>query len=239
MSLSDGLDGDFRKALTNLVFPTKVPTYSGNEVAYNLSTELQNADEDPNNHENMIFFYTQESKTKGGSNSGNYWNREHVWPQSDSGGCWGTSEAGADMLHLRPTYAKTNSDRGNLKYGEVDGSYLTLNGYPYGKKGTYYEPTDEVKGDAARIIMYIWVAWHDYYVQKKGSMPSVTNTFESVEVMLKWHLNDHPSVQEINRNNYVETTQQENRNPFVDHPEYACKIWGNTNSATKSLCGLD
>ena len=231
-SLGDGLNGAFRVALTKLIKPGPVPTYGGDTGSYCLSKELQQADEDPNNSNNMIFFYTQESKTKGLANGDAYWNREHVWPQSLSGGHWGKTNAGADMLHLRPTYKDTNNSRGNLLYGEVEGSYLKYNGYDYGKKNsTYFEPTDQVKGDAARIIMYVWTAWN-------GDCPSsVTNVFQSVELMLRWHLQDLPSEQEAHRNNYVETTQQGNRNPFVDHPEYACKIWGDTNAQTKALCG--
>ncbi|MFA7032566.1 MAG: Ig-like domain-containing protein, partial [Bacilli bacterium] len=29
---------------------------------------------------------------------------------------------------------------------------------------------------------------------------------------------------------------QGNRNPFVDHPEYACKIWGDFNTTTQGIC---
>ena len=235
-SLSGGADGELRQKLTALIKPYEVPTYGGNGGGYRLTNELQNADEDPNNSSNMIFFYTQESKVKGKSDGAAYWNREHVWPQANSNGCWGQEDAGADMLHIRPTYEETNLARGNLKYGKVSGSYQTYNGYQYGKIGTYFEPTDQVKGDAARICMYVWVAWYDHY--GKNKIPALTNVFESIATMLEWHLQDTPSQQELNRNNYVQNSRQRNRNPFVDHPEYACRIWGNTNSTTKSLCGM-
>lgn len=225
--MSGGTNGDLRKALTSLVKPVQTVEYSAG-----LKTHLQKADEDPNNSANMIYFYTQDSVKKNAASS---WNREHTWPQSESNSCWGKTQAGSDMLHIRPTYNSTNSSRGSLHFGEVSGSYQTYNGKPYGKVGTYFEPIDSVKGDSARIIMYIWVAWQDYYGNK---MPGVTDIFQSVDVMLKWHLQDAPSTQEVKRNDYVQTTVQKNRNPFVDHPEYACKIWGNTNPTTKSLCGI-
>ncbi len=46
---------------------------------------------------------------------------------------------------------------------------------------------------------------------------------------------------ELNRNNVIEKDKdgQGNRNPFIDHPEYACKIWGATNSETKRICGMN
>ena len=64
----------------------------------------------------------------------------------------------------------------------------------------------------------------------------MTNEIKSIELALKWHL-QHPNTERDIRRNNIVYGNQGNRNPFVDHPEYACKIWGNTNSATKSLCG--
>jgi hypothetical protein len=42
--------------------------------------------------------------------------------------------------------------------------------------------------------------------------------------LLAWHLQDPVSPTEINRNNASYTVQ--NRNPFIDHPEYVVQIWG-------------
>ena len=71
--------------------------------------------------------------------------------------------------------------------------------------------------------------------------------------MLKWNLEYQPSNTtftgendiarraELNRNDVIQNDPQGqgNRNPFIDHPEYACRIWGNTNSKTKQICGYD
>ena len=67
--------------------------------------------------------------------------------------------------------------------------------------------------------------------------------------LLKWNLQYAPNRSkdaalalrvEQNRNQIIgiETRGQGNRNPFIDHPEYACKIWGSTNSTTKQICGM-
>ena len=53
--------------------------------------------------------------------------------------------------------------------------------------------------------------------------------------LLKWNINYPVLDREKTRNEGAEYLQG-NRNPFIDHPEYACKIWGNTNSTTKSIC---
>lgn len=40
---------------------------------------------------------------------------------------------------------------------------------------------------------------------------------------------------EQRRNEAVEDVQG-NRNPFIDHLEFACKIWEDYNAATKAIC---
>ena len=216
-----GTGASLRAALTTLIHPTSVPKYSGTGDN-TLAQHLQKADEDPTNSSNMIYLYTRNSVKKNAAGS---WNREHVWPQSLSNNCWGQGRAGADMLHLRPTYNTTNSTRSNDLYGEVTGgTERVYNGITYGySKNGYFMPLDSVKGDVARICMYVWVAYHDEYLSR---LPALTKVFQSMDVLMSWHIQDKPDVMEGNRNNYVESSTQGNRNPFVDHPEYAWKIFG-------------
>ena len=229
-SYYDGIVGtgdELRSQLTTLIYPKGWYTYGGSGSDH-LSTVLQKADEDPENSSNMIYFYTRNSVTK---NAASTWNREHCWPQSDSNGCWGTGSAGADLLHIRPTYNTTNSTRGNDLYGNAS-SYedRVYEGMVYGKKGGgYFEPLDCVKGDAARICMYVWVAYYTHYGTK---LPALTKVFSDFNTMMTWHINDKPDVLEGNRNNFSETSIQKNRNPFVDHPEYAWQIFGDKLSAS-------
>ena len=226
-----GLNGSLRQAITTKIFPQDWYTY-GNSGEDHLSTQCQYADEDPTNSANMIYLYTRDSVKKNAASS---WNREHVWPQSLSNGCWGKSNAGTDLLHIRPTYSNTNSSRSNDKFCDVNkASPRTYNGMTFGYgTGEKFEPLDSVKGDVARIIMYIWTAYKNYY----SNLPAITNVFESYDTLLKWHAQDRPDVMEGNRNNYVETSIQKNRNPFVDHPELAWKIFGDSaSSSAKSIC---
>ena len=227
-SLTDGMEGTLRSTLTSLIHPTSVPVYSSSGATH-LSTVLQYADEDPTNSSNMVYLYTRDSVTKNAASS---WNREHVWPQSLSNNCWGQSRAGTDLLHIRPTYNSTNSKRGNLKYGEItNGETQTYNGITYGyTTGTYFMPLNATKGDVARICMYVWVAYHDEY---GNSLPELTNVFQSFDTLMEWHVSDRPDVLEGNRNDYSQnTSMQGNRNPFVDHPEYAWKIFGSQCSSS-------
>ena len=106
---------------------------------------------------------------------------------------------------------------------------------PYGyETGTTFEPLDSVKGDVARIIMYVWTAYYDYY---NDSSLLITKTFTNYDTLLEWHMLDKPDVHEGYRNDFSQTSRQKNRNPFVDHPEYAWKIFGDSASAdVKNRC---
>ncbi|MDD7622215.1 MAG: endonuclease, partial [Candidatus Onthovivens sp.] len=213
-TMTGGMNGTLRAALTTLCKPKAEISYSSG-----LSSFLQEADEDPSNSSNMIYFYTRESKPKKASGE---WNREHVWPQSLSGGLYGKNGGGCDALHIRPTYVDTNSTRGNLKFGDCpNGTVKTYNGIEFAKtKGGYFEPLDSIKGDCARIVFYMWTV---YFAERNTP---ITNVAESIKTMIEWHKADPVDACEILRNNKVESSVQKNRNPFVDHPEWVDVIFG-------------
>lgn len=231
---ADGMDGVLRQTITSLIKPKDFYTY-GSSGTNHLSTQLQYADEDPNNSANMIYLYTRDSVKKNAASS---WNREHVWPQSLSNGNWGTSGGGTDVLHIRPTYNDTNNTRGNLLYGDNNKSgplYYGNSNMLYGYTGgNYFEPLDTVKGDVARIIMYVWTAYTGY---GNYNPLNILGVFQSYDTLLKWHTMDKPDMLEGNRNDYAQTSIQKNRNPFVDHPELAWRFFGNNASpSVKSAC---
>lgn len=239
--LSEGLHGDLRKALSSLILPKAWYTYSGSSNG-TLGQILQSADEDPTNLSNMVLLYTRDSIKKSASTVNNVliWNREHTWPQALSNGNWkgdsGKVKAGADLLHIRPTYEATNSARGDTRFGDNGKKGVQkYQGMDYAyTSGAYFEPIDAVKGDIARILMYVWTAYYDYY-NDSGLM--ITKAIESYDTLLKWHTLDKPDALEGHRNDFSESSNQKNRNPFVDHPEYAWKIFGDNASAdVKASC---
>ena len=132
-------------------------------------------------------------------------NREHVWPQSLGGN--NTSGGGADLHHIRPAEAGVNSSRGNKPYGEST------------SKG-FYEPADHVKGDVARIILYVYVRWDAAW-----GATDVTEVFESVDILLAWCEMDPVDTWEMGRNEVVQSIQG-NRNTFIDYPELAWIMFG-------------
>ena len=52
-----------------------------------------------------------------------------------------------------------------------------------------------------------------------------TGRIGKLSTLLKWHFEEPPTEWEIKRNNEVATRWHHNRNPFVDHPEYAARIY--------------
>lgn len=57
-----------------------------------------------------------------------------------------------------------------------------------------------------------------------GSNTTGTAYMGLLDVLIQWHIQDPPTTQELIRNDVV-YSYQNNRNPFVDHPEWVSKIW--------------
>ena len=171
---------------------------------------------------NIITIYTSYSTSHSEYNGGNGWNREHVWPKSLGG--FDTDGAGADLHHIRPSENRTNSNRGNKLYGNVSGgtkSTGNLSGIVGGYyAGNYYEPLDNVKGDVARICLYVYVRYGSEY----SKCSNILNVFQSVDVLLEWCALDPVDTWEMGRNEVVGSIQG-NRNVFIDYPELAWLIF--------------
>ena len=171
---------------------------------------------------NIITIYTSYSSSHSEYNGGNGWNREHVWPKSLGG--FNQDGAGADLHHIRPSENRTNSNRGNLKYGNVNGGSTStgnLSGLVGGNYSGYFEPLDNVKGDVARICLYVYVRYGTEYSQ----CSNILNVFQSVDVLLEWCALDPVDTWEMGRNEVVGAIQG-NRNVFIDYPELAWLIFG-------------
>ncbi|MCQ2960680.1 MAG: endonuclease [Bacteroidales bacterium] len=157
------------------------------------------------------------------------WNREHVWPKSLGG-----NQVEGDAFMPRPCDVDINGGRGNKVYSK-----------------TAYDPGCEgyanYRGICARIIFYCVVASPSLRILDNNSGDG--SSMGKLSDLLEWNLAYMPSKSETaalelrveqNRNNVIQThpSGQGNRNPFIDHPEYACKIWGTTNSETRRICGM-
>ena len=187
---------------------------------------------------NFIFVQHQDNGTQGGSECQKY-NREHSVPQS-----WfnGAEDMYADIFHIYPTDKKVNADRGDNPFGEVNNpTYTSANGSKRGNSsfagysGIAFEPIDAYKGDFARTYFYMATRYiNKNFTSGEGNIVFTFNNSEcnltsyAVNLFLKWHRNDPVSQKEINRNNVIYSDYQHNRNPFIDHPELAEYIWGDS-----------
>lgn len=142
-------------------------------------------------------------------------NVEHTWPQSKFSGREGATMK-SDLHHLFPADSKLNQIRGNFKFGEVSDDIPMLqchqsqidntgNGLPH------FEPPAVHKGNVARALFY-------FAVRYGLTIDAVEETDLRV-----WNQMDPPDEFEMQRNNAIEQIQG-NRNPFIDHPEYADQI---------------
>ncbi len=159
-------------------------------------------------------------------------NREHSVPASWFGDA---SPMYSDLFHVVPTDGYVNNRRSNYPFGEVgSASFTSTNGskvgscnYP-GYTGTVFEPIDAYKGDFARNYFYMATRYEN--VVKNWNSPMLNKTSYPVfttwalEMLIAWHNADPVSQKEIDRNNAVYAAQN-NRNPFIDHPEYVAQIW--------------
>ncbi len=235
-------------SLQSATEPTKLVSYG--ELRYKEKGHPY-SDASPSDETKFVDFYTGINFESEWGN-GTAWNREHVWCTSHS--WWGPEapsnsarHGGSDLHHLRPEIESINKSRNNSKYGEVknrdslakyynetDGTKANSeNGVLYGyldgqviSEGVF-EPTDRVKGDVARIIMYLLVRY-------KGETTPITNIIYTSEgtpeaaytLLLEWHNEDPVSNFEIRRNHRTYKVQG-NRNPFIDIPNFANAIWNN------------
>lgn len=152
----------------------------------------------------------------------------------------------SDIHHVLPSDGYVNNRRNNYPHGIVSGkaTYTSEDGCKLGtgtNNTTVFEPMNNYKGDIARIYFYFVTCYQDKMSSNtfggfdKTTFPSIKTVF--LEVYLQWSIDDPVSDKETHRNQ-VAYEGQHNRNPFIDHPEYACRIWGNTNSKTKQICGM-
>lgn len=225
---------------------------------------------DPAGTSNFRDFYSGLSIP--GTWDSNVWNREHVWCQSHSGGLFGETGAGADIHHIRPLLKSANSSRNNSLYGEIASSsgtkarYInnstykisdtssgsTLFGYLNGNAHAdgVFEPLLDVKGDIARILMYVYMHYSKEVSanssNSKAGALSITNIVytssgdkdDAFDLLVKWNNMDPVDTFESNRNEYCYSVTGV-RNPFIDNPEYADAIWGDGNSNSGSSGSTD
>jgi endonuclease I/chitodextrinase len=153
------------------------------------------------------------------------WNREHVYPRSLGNPPLESEGPGADAHSLRPSDRTRNSTRSNLRFADGSGNSGKVN-----SNGAWY-PGDEWKGDVARMMMYMYVRYGNVCKPSVVGVGSNSETPDDmIDLFLEWNTEDPVSDLERARNtfhgNTSNTYAQGNRNPFIDNPFLATRIWG-------------
>lgn len=205
-----------------------------NSVSYSsLTGYWKNTDASDGTAGTMLFYSDTQSES---------YNREHVWPKSRAS--FYQKNGGSDLHHLRPTNSSINSTRGNLTMGNVRGVLSSYNTASYGGNSVLYynssfdlvEVNDNIKGDVARILLYVYVRWQQPNLFENvatADLPPFDSddnanngkkVIESLETLLQWIENDPVDTWEMSRNDLCQDVQG-NRNVFIDYPEYAWLIF--------------
>lgn len=242
----DGVKGgaDMKNALYKIIKEHKKISYGSGEdktwgAFYTTDAVVENG------KRRVLDMYSNEERffgSKGSKIDG--MNIEHSVAKS----WWGGNENNAyhDLHHLNPSDQTANSRKSNYPLGELT-SISWNNGVTFVGKATIdgsstnaYEPCDEYKGDFARVFMYMFTCYQDL-TWKYTWMNYEESTYPTlkpwaVELLLKWHKQDPVSEKEIKRNNAVYEIQG-NRNPYVDYPQLADYVWGDSINYTFKLSG--
>jgi len=212
---------------------------------------LDPASEDPNEPLNILDVYMNESYPKAGAGNPNYdrehtWPKSYGFSNNSH-----TNSPYTDCHHLFPADGSYNQARSNKPFEECDGSCGELvtmfNNNSGGGSGVYpgnsnwtdstrWETWIGRRGDVARAVMYMALRYEGGshgvtgfaepdlvltddagLIQTTSSSPAYMGLLSTV---LAWHAADPVDDLERHRADVV-WRHQGNRNPFIDHPEWA------------------
>lgn len=256
-SITSNMKGDTLKvALYNIIKNHEKQSYDGLELAmkvtdrdYTLSP-IGTDDDDPymylmyadyNGNKSTAQKWSKSHGSYGTTEQGKYvWNKEHIWAKSN-GFDAKSLPAYSDLHHLRASDWKCNNVRSNNPFANVS-SHTSSNAvldWTQNRKtdnytsGGVFEPRDSDKGDVARALFYMATRYYSGD-GSGGTSLSLTNGTDSsggkwgyLDTLLAWHELDPVDEFEAHRNDLIYEQFQHNRNPYIDHPEYARAVFKN------------
>jgi endonuclease I len=199
--------------------------------------------------------YTKVGAGNNNYNREHTWPNSLGFPNATVSGKINAPYTDCHMLYI--SHIGYNSDRSNSKYNNCSGctERATTVNHGFGGpgqsnffNGDNFQVWSHRKGDMARAVMYMAVRYEggtnsvttlrepnleltDTASQITGAdmQPSGGTAYMGLKsVLLAWHAADPPDAAERLRNDVVFSYQQ-NRNPFIDHPEWADCVFNNTN----------
>jgi endonuclease I len=161
--------------------------------------------------------------------SGASWNREHVWccAQMKLNGIDprpGESDKNqaTDLHNLRVACQMANGFHGDKFFDEENTSTTMYPNIVSGLNG-HHAYVGDFRGDVARILFYMSVRYEGLTLDDALDGSDETS-MGKLSSLLRWNEEDPVDAFERQRNDRV-YEYQGNRNPFIDHPELAGKLW--------------
>lgn len=225
--------GELKQALNQIIRRDNRYGLSQHTVVpyFSLLGPLREVWRDPVATSNILLVYSSSSVDAYSS----VWNREHLWPRSRGN----TDQAGpddSDLFHVVPADAQVNALRSSLYFdiSDVNDSKYVIGAGTSAPQVSYdsdsWQPPANQKGDIARTLFYMDVRYNGTEANTSDldlvSFPPGGAQMGRLNTLLLWSAEDPPDDAERGRNNLIYSAYQGNRNPFIDHPEYATAIWG-------------
>ncbi len=186
---------------------------------------LQYTDENPNKPGTLYGLYDGDEIIQKWD-FGNTWNREHVWPcaQMELDGNArpqnNTKSHATDLHNLRAACVTVNGMHSNKLY-DLTNTSDTM--FPNVTKLTGHKCEGDFRGDVARICFYMFVRYEG--LKLTSDLSNVDNkTMGKLDLLLEWNEADPVDTFEKQRNNRI-YEYQGNRNPFIDYPNLANKLF--------------
>ncbi len=160
-------DNELYEALHTLMDETQTffPTYSGYKAGalayyWNRTDAVKDSLDFIGFYSDIVYDYPSQTGKKFNME------REHIWPKSRAS--YNKQFGGSDLHHLRPSVSEINQAKSDHEFGNVQGLY------PVGSEDVIFKDTvyawvndgkdifeckDDVKGDVAMILLYIYCRW--------------------------------------------------------------------------------
>lgn len=180
---------------------------------------------DPNDASHLITYDGQSvEKLPEGQHRFRVWNKDHIWPKAF--GYFKDLKIFGDLHNIVPADPKKNSRRGaGLFYDEFLDHDAPL------KEALVPAADFDPRGIVARACLYMTVRYQGEngeptltIIEEKEKVERFQPRIASLRTLLYWHKIVVVSKEERHRNDRIMELQG-NRNPFVDHPELADKIF--------------
>ena len=210
--------------------------------------------------DNQMHAWANHNQTEWGINQEHIWAKSQGFEAEGDGGARGdimhlwAADGKSNWLHLNYTYGNVDKTKsyetpGDISYAQnnIRGTSKTVG------SGTVFEPQDSDKGDIARALFYMAARYNNFdgdtsidsnnpnlrLTNMTGTKESYTATatvfgeYGVIQDLLEWNKLDPVDEFELHRNNLCYNNYTNNRNPFIDFPQWADMIWGE-DKTTKS-----